>query len=154
MIRLETISSDKKTVLYNFLQKYLYELSQYYYNEMNEEGNFVYKYFPNYFTDPDRYAYFICDDDKYVGFVLINPFSFTGEPIDYSIAEFTIFPAYRARGNAMQAIDILTKRHKGTWQLKYSLLNQPASKFWRAVKEKYKGVETVISSNELAITFR
>ena len=69
MIRLETISSDKKTVLYNFLQKYLYELSQYYYNEMNEEGNFVYKYFPNYFTDPDRYAYFICDDDKYIGFV-------------------------------------------------------------------------------------
>ena len=80
MIRLETISSDKKTVLYNFLQKYLYELSQYYYNEMNEEGNFVYKYFPNYFTDPDRYAYFICDDDKYIGFVLINVFFNTVRP--------------------------------------------------------------------------
>ena len=35
---------------------------------------FNYAWFDNYFTDDDREAFFIRDDDKIVGFVMINQF--------------------------------------------------------------------------------
>ena len=154
MIRLEIADKSRAHVLESLMQKYLYEMTQYYENEMDANGNFEYKYLPLYFVQPDRAAYFIYDDKAMIGFALVNHHSFTGEVIDNSLAEFTIFPAYRNYGRGMQAVDALMNARPGSWQLKYSLRNKPGMNFWKKVQEKYDGVETALEDSEIAITFR
>lgn len=153
MIEAIEIEKSKEQVLYNLLQKYLYEMTAYYDDPMDEDGNFSYKYLPYYFTDKDRQAFFLYDDSIMIGFALINTHSFTGEPIDNCIAEFTIFPAYRHHGKGLAAIEALRTIRNGSWQLKYSTTNQQGAIFWQRVKEKYNGKEQKLDGTEIAITF-
>lgn len=136
----------------NYLQKYLYEMSLYYGDEMDSGGNYKYTYLPYYFEEASRKAFFIYSNDKVIGFALINNHSFTGDQIDNCIAEFTIFPAYRHNGNGMKAIELIMKKRPGSWQLKYSSKNKPGMIFWKKVKEKYMGKETFLEENEIALT--
>ncbi|MBQ8506645.1 MAG: GNAT family N-acetyltransferase [Clostridia bacterium] len=153
MIKAIEADKSKEQVLSNLMQKYLYEMSAYYGAEMDENGNFSYKYLPYYFTDADRGAYFLYDGGEMIGFALINAHSFTGEAVDNCIAEFAVFPAYRRSGKAMEAIEALRAVRKGSWQLKYSPKNRPGAAFWQKVKEKYRGTEQKLEGNEIAIRF-
>lgn len=154
MIHVKEVKKENYPVLFNFMQKYLYEMSSYYDNEMNAEGNYEYPYLPYYFEEKHRKAFFICDDDIVIGFTLINDHSFTGEPIKNCIAEFTIFPAYRHKGNGMKTMDLLMQSLPGSWQLKYSLKNEAGTAFWKKVREKYEGTETWLGEDEVALTIR
>lgn len=153
VIKAIEVEKSQEHVLSNLMQKYLYEMSAYYGDAMDESGNFSYKYLPLYFTGEDRSAYFLYDGAAMIGFALINAHSFTGEPADNCIAEFTIFPAYRRGGRAMEAIEALLAVRKGTWQLKYSAENRPGAAFWQRVKEKYQGSEQELEDGEIAISF-
>lgn len=148
------VEENERDVLFNYLQKYLYELSLYYGDTMDDKGNFCYKYFPLYFQEEDRAAYFFVEDDERIGFALINAHSFTDEKIENCIAEFTIFPAYRHRGKGMEAIAALKGVREGKWQLKYSKENSSAMRFWQQVKERYHGIEQPLEENEMIITFK
>ncbi len=155
MIVLKEITKEKEQVLYNLLQKYLYELSQFYDDlTVDEEGKIEYKYFLLYFSEKDRDAYFIYDDDALVGFALVNARSETDQKIDRHIAELAIFPPYRKGGRGIAAVHALTKTHSGLWQLKYSTRNPVAAKFWQKVKALYGGWETKLEGSEIAITFK
>ena len=153
MVTAQQVNKSKEHVLYNLLQKYLYEMTAYYNDPIDEEGNFPYKYLPYYFTDKDRQAFFLFDDEVMIGFALINTHSFTGEPVDNCIAEFTIFPSYRHRGKGMEAIEALRNVRQGSWQLKYSTKNRQGAAFWKRVKERYNGREQKLDDTETAITF-
>ena len=153
MVRAKVVEKSKEQVLFNLMQKYLYEMTEYYENSMDEEGNFAYKYLPYYFKDKDRQAFFLYDDSTLIGFALINTHSFTGEAIDNCIAEFTIFPTYRHQGKGLEAIEALRAVRKGTWQLKYSTTNPQGTAFWQRVKEKYNGREQKLEGTEIAISF-
>lgn len=153
MVKAQVVTKDKEQVLFNLLQKYLYEMTTYYDDPMDENGNYPYKYLPYYFTDKDWKAYFLYDDETMIGFALVNKHSFTGEPIDNCIAEFTIFPAYRHQGKGMDAIEALRAVRKGRWQLKYSTVNKQGEVFWQRVKERYNGKEQKLEGTETAITF-
>lgn len=152
MLNIEEVKTENRQILHNFMQKYLYEMSLYYGDKMDEEGNFDYPYLPYYFEEESRKAVFICDDGEIIGFCLINIHSFTGEKIDNCIAEFTIFPAYRFRGNGLKAVELLLKSRPGRWQLKYSSVNTPGQKFWKKVRDIYNGTETPIEGDEVALT--
>ena len=106
---------------------------------MDADGNYPYQYLPLYFTDTDRSAYFIYDNDEMIGFALVNAYSLTDEKIDNCIAEFTIFPVYRSKGKGLEAVAALMKERSGKWQLKYVTLNKPAERFWNKVKGLYNG---------------
>ena len=83
-----------KDKLYRLLQYALYDGSQYVNNEINKDCIFEYDWFDNYFTDKDRHAYFIKNDNKYLGMVLINShLKFNNE--GKSVSEFLILPRYR-----------------------------------------------------------
>lgn len=154
MLCIREVKKENEPVLFSCLQKYLYEMSQYYGGEMNAEGNFDYPYLPFYFEEASRTALFFCEDDRVIGFCLINRHSWTNEPIDNSIAEFTIFPAYRHNGNGTKAVELLMKHRPGSWQLKYSTKNGPGRKFWKKIKEKYGGTECPLQGDEIALTIR
>lgn len=139
MVSVRIVKREEEQILNNLLQKYLYEMSQFFDDNMDADGNYPYQYLPLYFTDNDRSAYFIYDNDELIGFALINAYSLTDEKIDNCIAEFTIFPIYRNEGRGMAAVDALVKERSGKWQLKYVTMNRPAEHFWNKVRERYNG---------------
>jgi len=68
MIKLVRVLPENRELLWNLHQKYLYEMTKYYDNEMDENGNYHYGYFDAYFIQPERKAYFIYSDDRLAGF--------------------------------------------------------------------------------------
>lgn len=151
MVHLRKIIKEQEQVLFNVMQKYLYEMSQYYDKSMDEQGNYPYKYLPCYFTEEDRQAYFIYEDTLLIGFVLVNKHSFTKEEIDCCIAEFCIFPTFRKKGYGLDAVEAIRTLHPGSLQLKYSKANTLGMAFWKKVCKKYQGIE-IVSDDEIIVT--
>lgn len=81
-VEIKRVSEEKKETLANLLEKYNYEFSQYDKRQFDDNGLFGYKYLNNYFTDSDRFAYFIYADNLLAGFALINKYHECERPID------------------------------------------------------------------------
>ena len=94
MIKLDKVLLEEKELLFRLLQFALYDGSLYNTNKIGSDGLFPYKWFDNYFTDSDREAFFIRDDDKIVGFVMINQFMKKCDK-GHSVAEFLVLPEYQ-----------------------------------------------------------
>jgi len=92
MLSLQTVQAKDRDLLWNINQKYLYEMTCFYDDPMDESGNYHYGHFDEYFTDPRRVAYFIYNDNVLVGFAMLCPYSNICQNPDYTMAEFTIFP--------------------------------------------------------------
>ena len=52
MIRLHSVQPHDRELVWNINQKYLYEMAEFYPEEMDEAGNLHYGHFEKYFTDP------------------------------------------------------------------------------------------------------
>ena len=137
MIKLVPVKAEERELFWNINQKYLYEMTNFYDDEMDAMGNYHYGHFPEYFTDPKRKAFFICNEDVKVGFVMINPYSVIGHTPDHTMAEFTIFPAHRRKHYATDAVMLILATYKGQWEIKYNEKNIPAKKLWTAMTAAY-----------------
>jgi hypothetical protein len=113
MIRLQIVAPDQRQLLFNLNQKYLYEMTNFYDDPLDEWGNLHYGHFDEYFTDPARTALLIYDDDALSGFAMLNPYSYFGGKTDHVMAEFTIFPMYRRRHLATRAAEAVFARCPG-----------------------------------------
>lgn len=129
---LTAVSPQNKQHLSWLLQEYLAETATFYGDCPDENGLYPYPYLDLYFSEPEREAYFIADDKDPAGFVLINRFSLLGNDIDWSVAEFYIRPAFRRQGLGRSVLEEIFRRHKGRWELVFSLENQAAEAFWRS----------------------
>lgn len=161
MIRLETVQAKDRGLLYSINQKYLYEMTNFYDDQMDSHGNYHYGHFEEYFTDPGRKAYLIYNDKQLVGFAFLCPCSDFGaglslipgeisdekrdepeglpngwEP-DFVMAEFTIFPAFRRKHYAMNATKAILDRHPGRWEIKCNEKNLAGKALWTAVTAPY-----------------
>lgn len=151
MIRLVPVRDEEKEMFRNINQKYLYEMTNFYPDVMDEEGNYHYGYFDEYFVDPKRRAFFIYNDDKMVGFAMINPYSVIGREPDYTMAEFTVFPTYRRNGYAAESARQIFSLYKGKWEVKYNEKNKAAKALWTEVTAQYNPM--VHHLNELETVF-
>ena len=52
MIILRPVKPEERELLWNINQKYLYEMTFYYPDELDDQGNLHYGYFDEYFKDP------------------------------------------------------------------------------------------------------
>ncbi len=154
MIRLRKAAEKDRDLLWNINQKYLYEMTNYYDDPMDENGNYHYGHFDEYFTDPNRIAYFILNDNTLVGFAMLNPYSFIGRHLDYTMAEFTIFPAHRRNHFAMGAAQLILSRHRGEWEIKYNAKNTGAKKFWNRVAAPYEPELVRLNDEESVLRFK
>lgn len=154
MIELQLVKKSEKELLYNIFQKYLYEMTKYYDDEMDNKGNYLYRYFNNYFTEPTRKALFIICDGKIAGFMMINNHSYIGKKPDYVISEFSIFPMYRRKGIAQEAIAIVFSQYRGKWELKFSLKNKPAINLWCNSTESFKPIVHQLEEDEQVLEFQ
>ena len=151
MITLQPVQPHQRELLWNINQKYLYEMTNFYDDPMDECGNYHYGHFEEYFTDPRREALFIVNGQTPVGFAFICPYSNIGQEPDYTMAEFTIFPAYRRKHFAREAAAAIITARPGKWEIKFNEKNLPAKRLWTAVTEAYgpkvhhlNDVETVL----------
>lgn len=131
------ITEDRKDVLTNLLEKYLYEFSQYDKWELNDNGLFGYEYLDEYFIENDRFAYFIYAGERLAGFALLNKYPECDRPIDWSIAEFFVSYNFRRQGVATEAIRQIFEKHKGCYHIKYHRKNTASVIFWNNVAKKY-----------------
>ena len=153
-MKLVDVKPQDRELLWNFNQKYLYEMTSYYDDEMDSQGNLYYGYFDAYFTDPKRKAFFLYDvNNVLAGFVMIHPYSSIGDKPDYVLAEFTIFPMYRRKGFAKTAAEMIFEQFKGCWEIKYNEKNIAAKTLWNKVTEKYNPKMICLNDTETVLSF-
>ena len=151
MIELKQVTCKDRELLYNLHQKYLYEMTNYYDHDIDENGNIHYGYFEQYFTDPKRTALLIYKDVTLAGYAMLHPYSYINETPDHVMAEFTIFPRYRRQHIAKEAASLIFKTYPGKWEVKYNEKNLPAKHLWNSVtaayhpeKYRYSDFETIL----------
>ena len=135
---------DDRTVIGRLLQLYHYDFSEFDGSDVNPHGEYLHRYFDEYWTDPDRKAFLFLVEGALAGFALV----FTGEPRD--IAEFFVMRKYRGRGAGAQAAASLFAQVPGRWTVRQQLTNPAATAFWRKAircpfQEHEQGTEIVQS---------
>ena len=153
MIRLLAVQQKDRELLWNIHQKYLYEMTNYYDDPMDGAGNYHYGHFDAYFSDLQRTAYFLYEDDALVGFAMLHPYSCIAETPDHTLAEFTIFPAHRRRRLAFDAANLLLKEHPGRWEIKYNEKNTAAKRLWNMVAAPYSPEVVHLNDTETVLLF-
>lgn len=137
-IIIDRVKEENKDVLYRLLEYSLFEESLNDGNEMNDEAIFEYKYFDSYFTENDRDAFFVREQEtnKLLGFVMIN--TFMQKCIDgHSIAEFMIIPKYRRNKFGKKVAFECFDMYKGNWEVSPSYGSDSAYNFWKKVIDEY-----------------
>lgn len=139
-IILEPVSPQQRDTLFRMLQYSLFEESLTDLNEMNGEALFEYPWFDLYFTEEDREACFIREEESYrlLGFAMINTHVQKSEK-GHSIAEFMVIPKYRGRGIGKRAAMECFDKHAGRWEVTPSIGSRAAREFWKHVIDQYTG---------------
>ena len=107
---------EDREILANLIEKYEYEFSQYNNKDVNKFGLYGYKYLDYYWTEPNRWAYFIEVDEKLAGFVMVNDYPESEDRrTDFVISEFFIMHKYRRKGIGKKAFFMAADLHRGTW---------------------------------------
>lgn len=118
-------ADDDQTVVRRLLQLYHYDFSEFDDCDVNSHGEYLHRYFDEYWMDPDREALLFRVDGAWAGLALL----FTGEPHD--IAEFFVMRKFRRRGVGRYAAARIFERHPGDWTVRQQLANRAATTFWR-----------------------
>lgn len=132
------VKEDEKEILRNLLEKYNYEFSQYDLCDVNSLGLYGYSYLDNYWTEKNRWAFFLKADGCLAGFAMVNDYPEAGVT-GYNMAEFFVMLKYRRCGLGKWAAFQLFDKFKGTWQLKRHPKNLPSVGFWDHVIGTYTG---------------
>ena len=118
-VELQLIEIEDREILSNLLEKYDYEFSQYDNRDVNKFGLYGYQYLDYYWTEKNRWAYFIIVDGNLAGFVMVIDLPEVDDrEADFQIAEFFVMYKYRRMGVGKQAFFKVLDKHNGRWQLK------------------------------------
>ena len=137
-VYLSNVKNEEREILYRLLQYSLFEESENDLNEMNSEAVFEYKYFDSYFTDNNRYAYFIKEKgtNRLLGFVMVNEYM-QKYMNGHSIAEYLVIPKYRRNKIGKKIAFAIFDKFPGNWEVKPSYNSEKAYKFWKKTIEEY-----------------
>lgn len=81
------------------------------------------------------------------------PYSNIEQNPDYTMAEFTIFPAYRRKHFAIDAVEMILDKHPGKREIKYNEKNTGAKKLWNAVAAPYEPELHHLNEEETVLVF-
>lgn len=137
-IELVPVQETEKSVLRQMIELYEYDLSIYTQEDINQHGFYGYSYFDYYWTENNRYAYFIKSDNILCGFVLVNDYCYALEDdTAKSISEFFIMKKYRRFGIGKKiAFEIFDLFH-GEWEVDQIPGNDISYKFWENIISEY-----------------
>jgi len=138
-IELSPVSRDEKEILRNLLEKYQYEFSQFEHTDVNTLGLYGYNWLDCYWTEKNRWAFFIRVEEKLAGFVMINDYLEARKDGDFTIAEFFVMHKYRRLGVGKYAAKAVFDRFPGKWELKRHPKNIASVRFWDSIISEYTG---------------
>ena len=135
-------SLKRKPVLHRLMQMYLHDTSEFTGDDANEDGVFTYRYFDEYWQEPDRFPFLVYSGDNLAGFALINTYTVVLEQgTGRSIAEFFVMRKRRRRGIGRQAAFSIFDRFPGLWEIREHSDNLAGQRFWRSIIGEYTGGE-------------
>jgi predicted acetyltransferase len=129
VVDLINVTENEVDVLHNLTQFYIYEFSKFI-PSIILENHGLYKPFEldEYFTSPNKHAFFIKKDHELVGFALVQ--SECGGYLN-NIDEFFIMRKHGGKGYGQQAASAIFNMFPGRWTVFQILANKPAQSFWR-----------------------
>ncbi|MFT8889619.1 MAG: GNAT family N-acetyltransferase [Ethanoligenens sp.] len=137
-IELKQVTVDEKKILKNLLEKHNYEFSQWDKRDVNNLGFYGYQYLDYYWTENNRWAYFIFVKGKLAGFAMVIDLPEVDDrDTDFQIAKFSVMYKYRRMGVGKQAFLKVLDNPKGKWQLKRHPANLASVHFWNIVISEY-----------------
>ena len=143
-VELELCGPHKRPTLENLFQLYTHDFSEFWTDrpdgELEEDGRFPqYVHLDSYWIDADRTPLLIRAGGHVAGFVLINTFSHSGLPIDFSVAEFFVVRKHRRAGVGFAAATQVLRARPGLWEMAVARRNTGALPFWRRVAASVAG---------------
>ncbi len=128
MRTIRLISINEKEIARKMLNEYLTELSEFDDNIVfDNKGVPVYKWYdPYYFTEKERYAFFLIIDGVRAGFCFIRQM----KENEFDIAEFYVAPEFRKEGNALFFANTVTSLFNGDITFSTRHKNLRGIKFW------------------------
>jgi predicted acetyltransferase len=131
MITLEKVGIEKKEVLRQLLELYIYEFSKYLdMIQIREDGTYGYDALDSFFENESFTCYFIKQDHQLAGFAVVEAL-----PEYYYMKEFFILK--KGKGIGKDAAKQIFNLHRGNWKITQFMNNYPAQAFWRKVISDY-----------------
>jgi predicted acetyltransferase len=133
-------AAEQAPILANLLQLYAHDFSEVLDVEIGEDGRFIYKQLPLYWTDPDRHPFLIWVDGKLAGFVLVKKGSevSTNKNV-WDMSEFFVLRRYRRRGIGTEITHKVWRQFPGAWEVRVTQLNVSAQHFWASAISELTG---------------
>ena len=130
------ISINEKELARKLLNDYLTELSEFDDSIVfDDEGVPVYKWYdPYYFTEKERFAFFLMVDKVVAGLCFIRQM----RQEEFDIAEFYVCPQFRKDGNALFFASEVVKLFKGKITFSTRLKNIRGVKFWAKFASQFE----------------
>lgn len=156
-IQIALIPYEDKTILYNLIQLYRYDSSEFDGHVLNEHGFYLYKYLDNQWTEDYRRPFIVKVDGEIAGFafvILDVPKEFTVLSLSEKtnvMSDFFIMRKYRGKGVGKKVAFSLFNQFRGVWEIKQTYNNKIAYQFWKNVITEYDGENSLqekISPNE------
>lgn len=139
-LEISRVLEKDKAVLRRLLELNSYDFSEFNREDLNEHGLFDYEYLDNYFTENERYAFFIKVEGKYAGFVMLNKYCFVLKDENArAVSEFFILRKYRRLGIGRKAAKYVFDMFPSKWELRQHENNDAARIFWEKVIGEYTG---------------
>ena len=139
-MKIELVTDQTINKLYNLLQLYLHDLSNYFPIDFdNNTATYKYDNLDNYIKDKLKFAYLIKKENDIVGFSLVDIVDNTN-----TIQEMFIINNYKNKGYGKEAVFLIFNNHKGDWLVKAVPCSKKAENFWtRTINEYTKGNYTL-----------
>ena len=134
-IDIQVAKYSEKHLLRNMLELYIYDGSIFEDRDLNEFGEYGYRYLDLYWIESKRHPFIIRVDRRLAGFILVNQFAYT--EAKRTIAEFFILKKYRDRGIGKKSAFYVFERFSGKWEIRTLNENSVAKKFWRTTIQQY-----------------
>lgn len=137
---LELVPKERKQLIDNLMQFYLYDFTPYLELDVNREGAFpAYPGLEAYWNSGNnKYAYLMTVNDRPAGFALVDRLLRSTEG-QYYMTEFFVMQKYRRTGVGTWAAHKLFDMFPGDWKVSQVRANMPARNFWHRVIGSYTG---------------
>ena len=130
------IAEEDKLVLRNLLNLYLYDLSEFKGNDVNDHGFFEYRRLDQYWYEDSCRPFYITVNGRIAGFVLVHQFDLFKENRNV-ISEFFVLRKYRQSGVGRQAAQRIFEMFPGRWEVSELPENIPSQMFWRKIINEF-----------------
>ena len=127
---------SEKHLLKNMLELCAYDCSQFEDKDLNEFGEYGYRYLDLYWIESKRYPFIVRVNERLAGFVLINKFAYTKDA-EWTIAEFFVLKKYRNQGIGKKSAFYVFNKFPGKWEVRTLNENSVAKIFWRKIIQQY-----------------